>query len=201
MTRTSTTRDPAPPTRSIDISWIARSSFAWADGERSDTSSRNSVPPSRMLELAAPASHTSRSALLDAEQLGLEQRLDERRAVDRDERSIAAHAQVVNLSRNQLLSRPTLSFNQRGEVRRGDPLDTIAHRADAGTGTNERRRAIRLGPQPAEKAAAYGAIDDQHERRQVPRAPKHLPIPVVQYHPVGKRDVNGAEREGAHCDG
>src|SRR5437773_1803596 len=35
-----------PPTRSIARSWTARSSLAWAASERSETSSRKSVPPS-----------------------------------------------------------------------------------------------------------------------------------------------------------
>ena len=39
-------RPPVPPTRSTVRSWMARSSFACADSDRSDTSSRNSVPPS-----------------------------------------------------------------------------------------------------------------------------------------------------------
>ena len=40
-----------------------------------------------VLELPAAAANAGRGALLDAEQLGLEQRLDERGAVDGDERA------------------------------------------------------------------------------------------------------------------
>ena len=81
---------PVPPTRSIDISCIARSSLACAASDRSATSSRNSVPVVRVLELAAPAAHAGRGALLDAEQLGLQQRFDDRRAVHGDEGPVAA---------------------------------------------------------------------------------------------------------------
>ena len=56
-------------------------------------------------ELAAPAAHAGGRALLDAEQLRLEQRLDQRGAVDRDEGSVSAPAQLVNLTRDQLLAR------------------------------------------------------------------------------------------------
>ncbi len=40
----STRRPPTPPTRSIERSWMARSSLAWAATDRSETSSRKSVP-------------------------------------------------------------------------------------------------------------------------------------------------------------
>ena len=66
----------------------------------------------RVLELAAPAAHAGGGALLDAEQLGLEQRLDDRRAVDGDERPVAAPAQVVNLARDQFLAGAALPFDQ-----------------------------------------------------------------------------------------
>ena len=87
-----------PPTRSIVMSCSTRSSLACAAGERSPTSSRKSVPAIRELELAATAPHAGRRALLDAEQLGLDQRLDQRRAVDGHERPAlpaAAHVQVL----------------------------------------------------------------------------------------------------------
>ncbi len=104
MMRVSTRRAPQPPTRSTERSWIARSSLACAAGDRSDTSSRNSVPFVRVLELAAAAAHAGRRAILDAEQLRFEQRLDNRRAVDRDERPLAPAAQLVNLPRDELLA-------------------------------------------------------------------------------------------------
>src|SRR5207247_1714913 len=46
ITRTSTVTGFSPPSRSITPDSKTRSSFAWASGPRSPTSSRNSVPPS-----------------------------------------------------------------------------------------------------------------------------------------------------------
>ena len=65
------------------------------------------------LELPAPAAHAGRRALLDAEQLRFEQRLDERGAVDRDERTVAPPAQLVNLPRDQLLAHAALAQKRR----------------------------------------------------------------------------------------
>ncbi len=55
------------------------------------------------LELAAPSAYAGGRPVLDAEQLGLEQCLDQRRAVDRDEGSMAPATQLVNAPRNQFL--------------------------------------------------------------------------------------------------
>jgi len=64
---------------------MTRSSLACADSDRSDTSSRNNVPPSACSNLPLLPAHAGRRPVLDAEQFGLEQRLDERGAVDRHE--------------------------------------------------------------------------------------------------------------------
>jgi hypothetical protein len=66
----------------------------------------------RVLEFAAPRSHARRDAILDPEQLRLEQRLDDRRAVDRDEGTLAARGQIVNLLRDELLPYAALPFDQ-----------------------------------------------------------------------------------------
>src|SRR6476659_3492622 len=42
----------------------------------------------------------------------LEQHLDNRRAVDRDERSFAPPAQIMDLSRDEVLPRPTFALNR-----------------------------------------------------------------------------------------
>src|SRR5262245_15284459 len=57
-----------------------------------------------VFELPAPAANARGRALLDAEQLRLEQRFDERRTVDRDERSMATAADVVDLASDQFLA-------------------------------------------------------------------------------------------------
>jgi hypothetical protein len=57
-----------------------------------------------VLELAAPAAHAGGGALLDPEQLRLEQRLDDGGAVDRHKRSPPPAALLVDLSRDELLA-------------------------------------------------------------------------------------------------
>jgi hypothetical protein len=63
-----------------------------------------------VLELPAPTTDSGRRPALDAEELRLEQRLDNGRAVDRDERFLAPPDQVMDLSRDELLPCPTFSF-------------------------------------------------------------------------------------------
>jgi hypothetical protein len=63
-----------------------------------------------VLELPAPTTDSGRRPALDAEELRLEQRLDNGRAVDRDERFLAPPDQVMDLSRDELLPCPTFSL-------------------------------------------------------------------------------------------
>ncbi len=65
-----------------------------------------------VLELAAPAFHAGRGPFFDAEELRLEQRVDQRRAVDRHERAISPTTELVNLTRDKLLPDPTLSLER-----------------------------------------------------------------------------------------
>src|SRR5438552_1307157 len=69
-----------------------------------------------MLELAKTPAHAGRRPFLDAEQLGLEQRLDQRRAVDGDKWPAAPAAELVNLSRDELLPRSRLAFERAVEI-------------------------------------------------------------------------------------
>ena len=80
-TRMSTRWEPVAPTRSTLRSWRALSSLACADGDRSETSSRNKVPPSACSNLprrprtpvairsSMPKSSASRSVSTSAAQL------------------------------------------------------------------------------------------------------------------------------------
>ena len=86
ITRTSIGMPRRAPTRSTICSCSTRSSLACSGGAISPISSRNSVPPSRQLEPAALLrDRAGEGAALVAEQLALEQRLGQRRAVDGDE--------------------------------------------------------------------------------------------------------------------
>ena len=62
-----------------------------------------------------------------AEQLGLDQIVGQRRAVERAERPIAAWAPPMKRARHQLLAAAALSLNQHGEGRRGCALDRLTH--------------------------------------------------------------------------
>ena len=107
---------PWPPTRSTARSWIARSSLACAGQRQVGDLVEEQRAAVGVLELAAPAPHAGGGAVLDAEQLGLEQRLDERGAVDRHERPGAARAQLVDLPGDQFLARAALALDEHGEV-------------------------------------------------------------------------------------
>src|SRR5205085_11733373 len=78
------------------------------------------------LELSAAAANARGRAILDAEELRFEQRLDERRAIDGDERSIAPAAQVVNLPRDEFLADTAVPFQENREVGGRDALDRRA---------------------------------------------------------------------------
>ena len=66
------------------------------------------------------------------EQLALEQRRRHRRAVDRDERLVAARRQVVKRAGDQLLAGAGLAGDQHGGVAVGDPADHLDRLADRG---------------------------------------------------------------------
>ena len=91
MTRTSTLIVSLPPTRSNSRSCRKRSSLTWIAGEISPISSRNSVPPSACWKRPSRrADRAGERAALVAEQLALEQRLGQRRAVQLHERARCA---------------------------------------------------------------------------------------------------------------
>ena len=91
ITRTSAAMVRVPPTRSNSRSCSTRRILACMDSGMSPISSRKSVPSLGELEAAGPRPHRAgEGAALVAEQLGLEQPLGDRRAVDRDERPVLA---------------------------------------------------------------------------------------------------------------
>ena len=63
-----------------------------------------------VLELAPTPPHTRRRSILNTEQLGLQERLDNRGAVDGDEGSTMAPAEFVNLAGHQLLPHSRFAF-------------------------------------------------------------------------------------------
>ena len=87
MTRTSNAVSRRPPSRCTVRCCSARSSFICRSGDRSPISSRNTVPPARTLERAGTIVHRSgEGAAHVSEQLVLDERGRQARAVDDDER-------------------------------------------------------------------------------------------------------------------
>ena len=124
MMRTSTGISSVPPTRRTFLSWRARRSLTWVQGDISPTSSRKRVPPLGQLEHALLVGDGAGEGAADvAEELALEEVLGERGAVDGDEGVVAAGALEVDGPGGHLLARPALAGDQDGRVRRGDLLD------------------------------------------------------------------------------
>ena len=108
--RTSASIVCVPPTRSKRRSWSTRSSFACSSGLSSPISSRKNVPPSASsMRPRRRCRGAGERALLVAEQLALEQRLRQRGAVDRHERSRRALAPGVQRARGDLLAGAALA--------------------------------------------------------------------------------------------
>ncbi len=82
------------------------------------------------------------------EQLGLEQRLREGGAVDRDEGLVPPRAPVVQRARHQLLAGAALAGDQHGRVALGDGLDPIGEAEHRRAASDDRARpwsrAVRL---------------------------------------------------------
>ena len=105
MTCTSTRRGSSEPTRCTSPSSSTRSSLACTVSGSSPISSRNSVPPSASLEQPRlVVGGAGERAAHVPEQLALEQRLDDRRAVDGDEAPVAARAGAMQRARDELLA-------------------------------------------------------------------------------------------------
>ena len=76
-------------------------------------------------------------ALLVAEELGLEQVLGHRAAVDRDERLILARARAVDRAREQLLARAGLARDQHARVGAGDHSRLLEAGLDRGAARDD----------------------------------------------------------------
>ena len=116
------------PTGRTERSWIARSSLVCIASGRSPISSRNSVPPLRRLEEAvAVLGGAGEGALAVAEELGLEQLLGDRAAVDRDEGPSLRVAARVDRARDQFLAGARLAVHQHRRHAARHLLDQRAH--------------------------------------------------------------------------
>ena len=121
-----------PPRRSTRCSSTTRSSFACASGDRSPTSSRNSVPwlASSMRPGLAFVGAGERAAFVP-EDLRFEQRVGQRRAVDRLERLVLAAAQFVDDPGDDFLARAGRAEHQHRRGRSWRPCAPTRRRASS----------------------------------------------------------------------
>ena len=115
-----------PPSRSISRSWSTRSSLTWVERLTSPISSRKMRPA--LGELEPPFLRPLRAgegALLVAEELGLDQRLGERRATHLDERLLGPRRVVVDRVRDHLLAGPGLAADQHRRIGARDLGDLL----------------------------------------------------------------------------
>src|SRR5688500_4760064 len=97
-----------------------------------------------MLELSATSANTSGGTFFDAEELGLEQRLNRRRAIHGNERPVPAAAQLVQLPGDELLAGAALTLDEDREVSNRDPLHALSEPVHHGGRADERCGAVRL---------------------------------------------------------
>ncbi len=115
MMRMSTFTGLVPPTRSISRSWMARSSLACRRASISLIFVQQQRAAVCFLELAdAPGDGAGEGALLVAEELGFQQVLGDRGAVDGDEGLVGALRLAVDVARHHLLARAALTGDEDG---------------------------------------------------------------------------------------
>src|SRR5690606_5335175 len=103
----------------------------------------------RLLELARTVRvRTRERALHVAEQFALDEFRGDRRAVDLDERLVAARRQPVDGSRDELLAGAVLARDQDARVRRRNLLEAVEQAADAEAPADDLVPALDLVAQP-----------------------------------------------------
>ena len=136
-------------------------------------------------------------AALVAEQLRLQQRLRQRRAVDGDEGSLAARAVLVQGARGQLLARARLAAHEHRGVGRRDARDELVDALDGRALADHPVLDRRLGAQQV--ALALQPLDVARVVERDGGYPadgrQQLQVPLVEVRrEVGRRQVDGAER-------
>ena len=114
------------------------------------------------------ANRTGEGASHVAEQLGFEQRLGQRRAVDAHERRRGARALIVDQPDDELLAGAALAVDEHGRIERRDArrqLQDVLHRLAAGDEVLRRRM----------------AIDALAQQVQLTLAPLQQPLAAIQF--------------------
>ena len=133
-----------------------------------------------------------------AEQLGLDQVVDQRRAVDRAEPPVAPHAARVNRARGQFLARPALAFDDDRKRRRRGADDGVAdggHRRALADQLGDRIARGRVDGVTASPAPGAGSAP------LPPRRPRAASRPVAAHrHARAPAAPHGADHFGGVPD-
>src|SRR5262245_7622650 len=116
MKRTSMSTGRSAPTEVTFLSSIARRSLLCRCSGISPISSSRRVPPCAIWKCPPVLAGAREGALAGAEELRFEQLLGDCGAVDRDERTVAAHTGEMDGPREQLLADARLAMDQHGGV-------------------------------------------------------------------------------------
>ena len=198
ITRTSTDCSVRPPSRRNVRSCSTRSSFTCVAGRHlADLVEEQRAAVGQLETALPPIGRAGERALLVAEDLALEQRLGNRRAVDRHKRKRRARAELVDRLRDQLLAGARLAGDEHRRARRRRLLDdlvdlphlrgccrsssrTCRARAAAGAAPSPRaaspaaRRSCRAGSSGAGCRPAWSG-----SRRRLPSSPRRRSRPSL----------------------
>jgi hypothetical protein len=150
-------------------------------------------------------------ALLVAEDLGLEEVVGERGAVDRDERAAFPRAPVVDRARHELLARAALAADEHDRLRLGGAIDereALGHRGRSSEDVTTADRALD-GPlhlrcahrlvEHVEHVLAFERLEQEVRRATLHRFHGELDRAVRREHDDGQLRVAGLElREERH---
>ena len=170
-------------------------------------------PAAGEFELALAGLHSGGGPLFDAEEFRLEQRRNQRRATDRQKRSMRPATVPMDRPGDQLLARAALSENQHRPVRRRKPADALAKRrhyvaaADqAIVGGAETWPSPLLGSREGSSPALRPQADGDQARRELePGLGLRLETLVVfkkrrQRQRLGARDPRDRHRDGVEVE-
>ena len=140
-----------------------------------------------LLETPLPrADRAGECAAHVTEELGFEQRLRDRAAVEGDEAIRAARAAVVNRARGKLLSRPRFAGDEHGARRRGhgfQELEEVAHHAAASDEAVDPVALLELrseiGVLRAEPALLERRVQDMEQRVELKRLGDEIGCPLL----------------------
>ncbi len=171
--------DRAPAPDALDLALLEDAQELRLDRERRVADLvQEHRPAARELELARPRVDARRDALLDAEELALEEALGHRGAVQREERPVAPRGARVQEARGELLARAALPRDEdvdaRGRGARDELLGPAHRRRVADEELVDGRRALQ---RPVLLAEAVEVGRERAEapaplERRAPRAPR-----------------------------